>query len=165
MTTPVIAALKEKRRALSGRIEGLQREIREAVQQMDAIDSALRVFDPSIDVGALRDRPVGPHSASFRGEMVRLVLEALREHGKAMNVHDVTLRVMAGRGLDVTDKGLLATMTRRVSQCLRSTARSGTVKCLSAQTGKFSLWVIGHWVPEPSNDLLRISDGEEAQRD
>lgn len=153
MTTPVVAALKEKRRTLSGRIETLQREIREAVQQMDAIDAALRVFDPSIDVGALRDRPIGPHSASFRGEMVRLVLTALREHGKAMDVRDITLRVMAGRGLDVTDKGLLALMTKRVGQCLRVTARSGHVKCVSAQTGKFSLWVVGHWIPEPSNDL------------
>lgn len=153
MNTQVMAALIEKRRQLAGQVELAQRSFRELVHQLNALDAALRVFDPTIDLPAPRERPVAIQSPSFRGEMVRLILSALRENGKPMGVAAITDKVMEGRGLPTTDVTFVNTMRRRVSCSLRHMRKRRLVASVSALSLKAMLWTLAPNSPEPSNDL------------
>lgn len=148
-----MAALKEKRRQLAGQVETTQRALRELVHQLDAVDAALRVFDPTIDLEVLRDRPVAIQSQSFRGEMVRLILDALRAKGEPMGVAAITERVMIGRGLPATDPIFVRTMRRRVSSALRQIRKRRLVASVPSLNLKDMLWTVAPNAPEPVNDL------------
>ena len=46
----VVTALIEKRRELAGKIEGLQGQLKQAVVDLDNVESTLRLFAPEIDL-------------------------------------------------------------------------------------------------------------------
>jgi hypothetical protein len=147
-----MSALKEKRRTLAGQIELTQKALRELVHQLDAVDAALRVFDPSIDLEVLRDRPVAIQSQSFRGEMVRLILDALREKGEPMGVAAITERVMIGRGLPLTDPVFVRTMRLRVSNSLRQLRKRRIIASAPTLSRKDMLWIVAPNAPAPINE-------------
>jgi hypothetical protein len=78
---------------------------------------------------------------SFRGEVSRLVLDALRKSAKPMPVADSALIVLKGRGLSPDDKPFLRVLTRRVDARLRNLRKKGLVK-RTRPPGSLGLWQI-----------------------
>jgi hypothetical protein len=74
----VVTCLLETRREIAGRIEDLQRQMREAVCYLDYIEAALRIFKPDLDLEEIAPRVVPPPHAAFKGEVSRIVLDTLR---------------------------------------------------------------------------------------
>jgi hypothetical protein len=136
----VLSGLLTKRAELSGKIETLQKEIRELVVAIDHIDGALRVFDPNVDLDEIKPKLPPRHSA-FRGEVSRLVLTALRKAEKPLPISEITLHVATGRGLTGEDKPFLRVLSRRVGACLRTLRKKGLVK-LTRKVGQIGLWEI-----------------------
>lgn len=134
----VLSGLIAKRAELSGQIEGLQREMRELVLAIDHIDAAIRLFDPNVDLEDIRPKLPPRHSA-FKGEVSRLVLNALRKSDKPMPVSELTLHVLAGRGLNADDKPFVRVLSKRVGACLRNLRKKGLVR-LSRQVGHVGFW-------------------------
>ena len=110
----VVTALITKRTELAGRIEHLQGEVVSATVELDHIDASLRIFAPNIDSSALGSRPVPPAHHAFRGEVSRILLEALRKSDRPLSTTDLTEHVMQGRGLNMKDARLRQTMGKRV---------------------------------------------------
>lgn len=136
----VLNGLLTKRAELSGKIEMLQKEIRELVVAVDHIDGTLRVFDPNVDLDEIKPKLPPRHSA-FRGEVSRLVLITLRKSPKPLPVSEITLHVAAGRGLNNEDKPFLRVLTKRVGACLRNLRKKGLVR-LVREVGHVGLWEI-----------------------
>lgn len=52
-----VTGLIEKRREIAGQIEDLQRQMREAVCNLDHVEAAIRLFKPDIDLDEIMPRP------------------------------------------------------------------------------------------------------------
>jgi hypothetical protein len=138
----VVSGLIAKRAELSGRVEMMQREIRDLVLAIDHIDAAIRMFDPNADLDDIKPKLPPRHSA-FRGEVSRLVLNALRKSDKALPVSELALHVAAGRGLTNEDKPFLRVLSRRVGACLRNLRKKGLVR-LRREINGIGLWEIAN---------------------
>jgi len=134
----------KKRAEIAGRIEMLQREIRDLVAALGHVDASIRLFDPNADIEDIKPR-LPPRHIAFKGEVSRLVLNTLRKAGKPMPVSDVTLAVLAGRGLSPDDKPFTRILSRRVGACLRALRKKGLVT-MTRSPGSLGLWGIA---PKP----------------
>lgn len=137
----VVTALIRKRAELAGQIEHLQGQLRQTVIALDNVEATLRVFDPAIDLGEIAPRKVPTAHHAFRGEVSRIILEALRETTKPLSTNQLAERVMRERGLDTGDKALFRIMNKRIGACLRHWKMRGVVRGIR-QGNQVSLWEI-----------------------
>jgi hypothetical protein len=86
---------------------------------------ALRLVCKNDETGR---KPVPPHHAAFYGEVSKIIRDVLRETGTALTTKDIALRVMAERGLNVSDPRLTWTVQKRVGASLRNLRARGTVR-------------------------------------
>jgi hypothetical protein len=85
---------------------------------------------------------VPPAHHAFRGEVSRIVLEALRTAAGPLSTTEITRRVMAERGLDPNDLQLRLTMSRRVGACLNHWKRiRGAVRSMRG-AGQVYVWEV-----------------------
>ena len=136
----VLSGLLAKRAELGGRIETMQREIRQLVNSLDHVDAAIRLFDPNVDLEDIKPK-LPPRHMAFKGEVSRLLLGALRKANKPLPVSDLTLTVLTGRGLSPDDKPFMRVLSRRVGACLRNLRKKGLVK-MTRPPGSLGLWEI-----------------------
>jgi hypothetical protein len=134
----VLGGLMAKRAELAGKIEAIQKEMRQLVLSIDHIDAAIRLFDPNVDLETIRAK-LPPRHQAFKGEVSRLVLNALRKADKPLPVSELTLHVLAGRGLSADDKPFVRVLTKRVGACVRNLRRKGLVQ-LTRSVGQAGLW-------------------------
>jgi hypothetical protein len=124
----VLGALTRKRGELAGQIEHTQAQLRKLVTELDTIDAAIRLFDPTADLGAIVQRRYPPRHQAFRGEMMRHVMGALRVAEKPVTSRDIAIEVMKGRGLNPDDLELSVVIRKRVGACLYKLKSQGLAK-------------------------------------
>lgn len=134
----VISGLVAKRAELAGRIETMQREMRSLVATIGHIDAAIRVFDPNVALEDIAPK-LPPRFQAFKGEVSRILLDALRESKTPLPVFDLTLSVAAGRGINTDDKPFMIVLRRRVDAALRNLRKRGLVRS-SRPSGSLTLW-------------------------
>lgn len=138
----VISGLIRKRADLAGEIERTQHALRKLVMDLDAIDQAIRIFDPNADLGAIKPHSYPHKHAAFRGEMMRFVLDSLRTaNGKPITTKEIALVVAKGRGLREDDAELLNTLRKRVGACIFKLKRDGVLREVEG-TGDLKQWVL-----------------------
>jgi len=137
----VLSGLITKRAELAGRIEILQREMRELAATIRHIDATIRAFDPNAKIEDIKPK-LPPRFQAFKGEVSRLILDALRE-SKNYSVSDLILIVAAGRGLSPDDKPFMRTLSHRVAACLRSLRKKKLVT-MTQPPGSLGLWEIAN---------------------
>src|ERR1700729_1723516 len=86
----VVTGLIAKRREIAGQIEDLQRRIKQAVVDMDHVEASIRLFNPDIDLDEILPRPVPPPHHAFKGEVSRILLEAMRKTTRPLSTRDLT---------------------------------------------------------------------------
>lgn len=86
---------------------------------LDHLDATIRLFDPKADIAGIKPKAIPPFMGAQRGANARAVFALLRTAERPCTTREITLHVMASRGLDTTDKGLITLMCRRVSTALR----------------------------------------------
>lgn len=124
----VLHALTRKRAEVAGQIEHNQLQLRHLIAELDHLDATIRIFNPAIDVGAIRAKPVPPRHAAFKGEVTRVVFRTLREAREPVTSRDIALRLMRERGLNPDDRELSVIMVKRVCACLRVQKMKGLVR-------------------------------------
>lgn len=135
-----INGLVRKRAELAGQINALQGQLVGLLSDLSAIDSAIRIFDPTIELEEIVMKPVPPRNGAARGQMTLLALNILREAGKPLSTEEISERIMAARGLSTADKPLVRMMLQRVHSCLRAHRKRGRVRSRKGPGGKFSVW-------------------------
>lgn len=83
---------------------------------LDHVDAAIRIFDPNVDFETIKPR-IPPRHMAFKGEVSRLILNALRKAGKPLPVSELTLAGLRGRGLSADDKPFVSILSKRVGAC------------------------------------------------
>ena len=136
-----VSGLVQKRAELSGQIEYAQIALRKLIADMDAIDSAIRIFDPNIDLPSIKRRRMPRANPSFRHDVQRISLETLREADAPVSSRHIAHTVMEFRGLDVEDRTLERMMVSRVGACLRRLSSRGIIRG-TLIAGRFMHWEI-----------------------
>jgi hypothetical protein len=124
----VISGLTRKRAEIAGQIEHTQATLRKLVTELDAIDAAIRIFDPEADIATIKPKAYPPRHAAFRGEMMRHVMGCLRMATEPLTSRDIATVVMQARGLNPEDAELLVTIRKRVGACIWKLKQSGYVR-------------------------------------
>ena len=136
----VVSGLIAKRAELAGMIEAKQMELRQLVIDIDNVDATIRLFRPDIDLQEIKPKPLPPRHTAFHGEMARIVLGALRGTAGALTTKDITIRCMSERNLNINDRKLVRTVSKRVGACLKHYRNKGLIK--SQRRGGGMLWEI-----------------------
>lgn len=124
----VLHALTRKRAELAGQIEHNQLELRRLIAELDHVDATIRIFNPAIDIGRIRAKPVPPRHAAFKGEVTRIVFDCLQEAKGPITSREIASHLMAERGLDPGDRDLSVLMVKRVCACLRVQRKRGLIR-------------------------------------
>lgn len=124
----VLHALTRKRAEVAGQIEHNQLQLRHLIAELDHLDATIRIFNPAIDIGAIRAKPVPPRHAAFKGEVTRVVFRTLRDAREPITSRDIAHRLMTERGLNPDDRELSVIMVKRVCACLRVQKMKGLVR-------------------------------------
>jgi hypothetical protein len=124
----VVTGLITKRREIAGQIEDLQRRMKQAVADLDHVEASLRIFKPDIDLEEIMPRPVPPPHAAFKGEVSRILLEALRETTRPLSTRDLTYVMMRWRGMSTEDAKLVRLMQQRTGACLAHWRQRGVLQ-------------------------------------
>jgi hypothetical protein len=123
-----ISGLVTKRAEIAGKLEHHQAITRQLFIDLDAIDQAIRMFAPDMELSEIRPKPLPPRHAAYKGEVARIVLGTLREAKRACSTQELTMHVMAERGMNTADKRLVKTVSKRVGACLRHHRLKGLIK-------------------------------------
>jgi hypothetical protein len=124
----VIGGLARKRAEIAGQIQHTQAALRKLVTELDAIDAAIRIFDPTADVASIKPKAYPPRHAAFRGEMMRHVMGCLRVATEPVTSRNIAAVVMKACGLNPDDAELLVTIRKRVGACIWKLKQSGFVR-------------------------------------
>lgn len=123
-----LSALLRKRAELAGLFEHHQAVARQLLIDIDNLDATIRMFDPDIDLADVKPRPLPPRHAAYKGEVARIVLGTLRDAKRPCSTQELTMHVMAERGMNTADKRLVKTVTKRVGACLRHHRNKGLLR-------------------------------------
>ncbi|WP_305097117.1 hypothetical protein [Croceibacterium aestuarii] len=138
-TQHAITALRDKRGELTGQIDVLQDQLRQAMIDLDHVDATLRLFDPDIELDEIRPKPLPPRHHAFKGQVTRAILAMLRSEG-AMDAKAITVRLMAERELNTADKALVKAMHKRVGAALRNARDRALVVSETSAKGGLLAW-------------------------
>jgi hypothetical protein len=123
-----ISGLVMKRAEIAGKLEHHQAITRQLFIDLDAIDQAIRMFAPNMELSEIKPKPMPPRHAAYKGEVARVVLGTLREAKRPCSTQELTMHVMAERGMNTADKRLVKTISKRVGACLRHHRLKGLIK-------------------------------------
>jgi hypothetical protein len=137
----VVTALIAKRAELAGKLEHHHAVVRQLMIDLDAIDQSLRLFKPDIELDDIKPKPMPPRHAAYKGEVARVVLGTLRTAKRACSTQELTMHVMAERGMNTADKRLVKTVGKRVGACLRHHRTRGVVQSVKGLGERIS-WVL-----------------------
>ena len=96
----VISALKTKRAQLDGDLMQVEKRAIQLREELDAIDRALRIFDPDVKLAAIR--PVVRRTAPrfFKhGQFTRAAIDVLRRAGQPLTYREIAERLNSEFGL------------------------------------------------------------------
>jgi hypothetical protein len=135
-----IPTLLRKRKEIALIIDQKQGELVNMLSDLNALDCAIRLFDPDIELSEVIMRPLPPRDGAGRGQMSTTVLAILRTLSEPMKTEAIRDEVMKRRGLSLADRPLGRMMLGRVHSCLRAQRKRGIVR--SQKVGKASAWEV-----------------------
>ena len=134
--------LIRKRAAIMGELETLNREVAQKTADLRAIEAALRVLEPGMEMDGLPSRrPTVPYAA-FRGEPARLLLSALKNAPEGATTRELTSVVMRERHMNPDDPAEAKLMHRRVNHALHNLRNKGLARSGAADTSGMLRWLI-----------------------
>lgn len=126
----VITALARKRGQLAGEIEATQGRLRDLIASLEAIDTAILVFDPDYRVVGIKPIAYRLHDKGRapRGEMARMVLDVIREARKPLTAPEIVSIIMGTKGMDQDDRRAVKHMSVKVNAALRRHRKNGALR-------------------------------------
>lgn len=122
-----VQGLIRKRAELAGQVEGLHMQLASLMVSLNAIDTSIRVFKPTVELDDLPCRiPPAPMTA-FRGEFQRFLLDELRKAELPLSTLELAAMVMEKRLLDPTDRIVAQLIARRTGYALCKMRKKGMV--------------------------------------
>jgi multidrug resistance efflux pump len=139
MTDPlVVQTLRDTRAEILGRIAAYEAQIAQAKHDLAHVNATIRLFT---EPEKQRARYLVSHGFFKKGEIADICAQHLSVEGE-LTTRELAERVMAERGLDVTDATLRNSVVFKVVQALRHAKRRRLVRMLEKQKG-MCIWAAG----------------------
>lgn len=138
----IIPALLKRRIELVAEIEQAEERLRLIIADVSGLDTTIRLFDSDYKAESMKSKQLRPHREwTGRGELIRIVLDILRQAAKPMTTTEIACGYMKKRELATGDRGLFQIIRRRVGDALREQRHKGTVRS-QQEPGQQMLWEI-----------------------
>jgi hypothetical protein len=155
--THVISALRIKRAEIDGDIRQAEKRAVQLRADLQALDHAMRIFDPTISPATIRPiakrQPAAP-GAVRHGQFSRLVLDALRRADKPLTCRAVAECIASESGMDITSAEAMNSLVHKVRNTLLRNRHNLTASPAPESTGQ--IWSVGLDRP---NRLRVVSEG------
>jgi len=132
-----VAGLIEMHRTLAGKIEAARNELHRLVEDMEAVEHTIYLFDPEAQLG--RAKPLPSKNAAFKGEMQRHVIAALRMATGPLTSLEIARQVIALRKLP-DDPKTVVVIRKRVGAALWRLKQRGWAKEVPKE-GEYKGWL------------------------
>jgi hypothetical protein len=139
----VLSGLIRKRAEVAGQLGAAQAHARELALAPGAIDTTIRMFDPTINPDAIRPKQVKARHIAFRGEVSRMIFSTIRDSPEPPTCRDIAVRVVESRGMDVDDDRLVSTVSKRLRSTLRDMRDRGVIRSFVSD-GNGLVWGLGN---------------------
>ena len=137
----VVSQLITKKEELTGELNYYKGKMRQLEDVISGLNTSIKVFDPKFDLKSIKPIRYSPNKQYFkRGESHTLVLDALRNEGKAISTNNITIAVMKKKGLDYEDKDLVTAVSKSLQSNLNTQAKNKLIK--KTNDGMFNYWEI-----------------------
>jgi len=135
----VISALREKHAELEGELRQAEKRVIQLRADLEAIDGALRVFDPSLAPHTIRPKARRKPPSYFRyGQFARTVLDTLRRASAPMSARSIAETIVRDFRLDVQTTDAMNMIVGKVRNAL---ARHGG-NLEHSRDGDVRLWKV-----------------------
>lgn len=134
-------ALTRKYGEIAGRLGHARQSVQALTDDLAHIEAAIRIFDPSIDVGRIRAKHIPVREPAAKGEVTGILLDVLRESDEPLTPRELAEHLMIRRDLAVDDRDLFIIILKRVRACLRSQRNQGVLRPVGMQ-GAAQLWEV-----------------------
>ena len=141
MTDHVLAVLVHRRAEMAGEMHTLQSRLHQLHADLASLDAVIRQFDPEYRLETIRPKYRKAPTAAEHGAISRTVLDILRRASDPLAAKEIAARIMAERGLDTADRGLVRSMNKRVDMALRYQRTNGMVEGTEGDGGEV-IWAI-----------------------
>ncbi|MGD0635942.1 MAG: hypothetical protein ABSA13_17130 [Beijerinckiaceae bacterium] len=122
--THVISALRSKRAELDGELRQTEKRIIQLRSDLESIDGAIRVFDPSLAPQTIRPKLKRKPPAHFRyGQFSKAVLDTIRRATGPMTIRDIASQIVADFRLDASTVAAMNKIVIKVRNVLVSHRR------------------------------------------
>src|SRR5271157_4764093 len=98
----IISGLKAKQEEIKKTISNLKKQVREAQLELSTISKTLRIFGENPRTGG--------DKLFRRGELPRIIFDALREAKRGLDIEEIAGAVMRAEGIEADDPETLATI-------------------------------------------------------
>ena len=137
----VVSQLITKKEELTGELNYHKGKMRQLEDIISGLNTSIKVFDPKFDLKSIKPIRYSPNKQYFkRGESHTLVLDALRNEGKAISTNNITIAVMKKKGLDYEDKDLVTAVSKSLQSNLNTQVKNKLIK--KTNDGMFNYWEI-----------------------
>lgn len=137
-TSVVLSGLVKKRGELAGRIEELKGEMASLTGDVQALDRAIKIYDPTYRIRSIKAKRTRRQSRFFpgHGEGSRFVLDTLRQAHGPLSTNAIADMAIEQKGLDRNDEKairacILTTLSRQRKQGVvveKGRDQSGAIK-------------------------------------
>jgi hypothetical protein len=140
--TYVISGLTAKRSELLAMAQSLEAQARQARVDLAHIDAALRLFDPSVDLAAIRGKSQTRGRCPWfkGGDLSRFCREVLRDASEPLSAEAMVRQIMARHGMDQENQAQRSAIILRTLQALHRMAKRGDVGRIGKGVGV--LWTL-----------------------
>ena len=137
-----VAGLVAKHKELCDLRERYKAEIKKLTVDIDHLDAAIRLFNPSADTYAIKEY-VTKHRAD-KGSVKRFVLGQFREATGPLTSRQITEAWAADRGL-AADDATYAILRKRIGACIKGCVSQGLIEDVGwttdhGENGPYKLW-------------------------
>lgn len=128
-----LSALVLLRNEFAGKISTLQQELNRINSEVDTLDAAIKIVDPSFKLTTLRAKRTRSKNVFFakHGEASRFVLETLRESSTTLSTTEITELAIRQKGLNKTTINL-----RALKACILTTLSRQRIKGVVVEAGR-----------------------------
>jgi len=119
--TFVISGLRAKRAEIDGELQAAEKRVSRLRIDLDAIDRALLVFDPTFNPKMIKPKRPRPEGLGKRTGIGRIVVNILRTSESPLTVRDIAVAAGPQLGVDVADKAAIEGVVKRVRALVRRT--------------------------------------------
>lgn len=108
----VVSGLVSKRAEVAGQIISHQAEINRLQESLSHLDGSIKLFSPEYDLRTIKAKRTNKRNQYFiKGEAQRMTLDVMREAGKPLNSLEITVQLLARKGIEAT-----AAITARIQK-------------------------------------------------